>query len=128
MDIKDVRIFVPLLHSMGRCKGNCERNILMSHLDDKSFKFMCHWLRKGVTDPSVLNLSQKKLGTLRKVLKRDKDRLKYITTSGGGSGKINHSRRVAVRQSGEGIGMLLGALAPVLINLVRKLVTKKKKR
>ena len=127
MDIKSVKNFLPLLHSMNRCRGNCERNILLSHLDDRSFNFVCKWMQKGVNDPSILNLSKKKLASLRSVLGRDKERVKYITREGK-TGRVNKLRRVAVRQSGEGVGVLLGVLAPVLINLVRNLLTKKKKK
>ena len=115
MEVKNVKNFLPLMHSIGRCHGNSERNILFSHLDNKSLKFVCHWLGVCCSDPSVLKLDPKKLKSLKKLLTRDKERIKYIT---GKKGKIEEKRKLA-RQSGEGLGVLLGVLAPILINLVK---------
>lgn len=122
MEIKEIKNYLPLLHSMHKCSGNCERNILMSHLDDQSFNFVCKWLKKSVNDPSMLQVSSPKLKRLRAILERDRSKVKYLTGSGG---NIIRKRRI-VRQSGEGIGLLLGALAPTLINLVRGLIKGKK--
>jgi len=123
MDIKEIKTHLPLLHSMHKCHGNCERNILMSHLDDKSFKFMCKALDNSVKNPENLNLTSAKLRRLRQVLKKDRVRVKYLTKPGG---DLNRKRRI-VKQSGEGIGLLLGVLAPAVIELVRNLIRKKKR-
>ena len=123
MEIKEVKSYLPLLHSMHKCSGNCERNILMSHLDDKSFNFVCKWMKKSVDDPAILRLPPNKLRKLRSVLERDRSRIKYLT---GARGNIIRKRQI-VKQSGEGIGLLLGALAPTLIGLIRDLVKGKKK-
>lgn len=72
----------------------------------------------------MLKLGTRGLKTLRKNLERDKKRIKYLTKRGG---NINRKKK-AVKQSGEGIGMLLGVLAPILINLVKSLVSSKKKK
>lgn len=122
MDIKEVKAYAPLMHSMQKCKGNCERNILMSHLDEPSFKFVCRALANSIENPGSLNLSRSRIGKLRTALQKDKSKLRYLTNS---SGQIAKKRKI-VRQSGEGIGLLLGAVAPALIELVRHLVTKKK--
>lgn len=105
---------------MHKCRGNCERNILMSHLDDKSFNFVCKWMKKSVEDPAMLGLSSGKLKNLRSVLERDRSKIKYLTGAGG---NMERKRRI-VRQSGEGIGLLLGTLAPALVSLVRSLIKK----
>ena len=123
MEIREIRNNLPLLHSLYKCPGNSERNILFSHLDDNSFKFICGWLKKCVNDPSFLNLPNRKLTHLRHILARDKNRITKLTKAG----KVTTTKRKAVRQSGEGIGILLSVLAPVLISLVKDLVTKKKK-
>lgn len=124
MDIKEIKTHLPLLHSVKKCPGNCERNILLSHMDDKTFNFVCKWIGKSIQDPSMLKLGTRGLKTLRKNLERDKKRIKYLTKRGG---NINRKKK-AVKQSGEGIGMLLGVLAPILINLVKSLVSSKKKK
>lgn len=95
----------------------------MSHLDDRSFKFMCNMMSKCINQPDLLNLKSGKLTTLRKKLLLDRERIKYLTAKG----KVTEAKRRAVRQSGEGVGALLGVLAPVLINLVKGLLTKEKK-
>ena len=123
MDIKEIKTHLPLLHSMHKCHGNCERNILMSHLDDKSFKFLCKALDNSVKNPENLNLTSAKLRWLRQVLKKDRVRVNYLTKPGG---DLNRKRRI-VKQSGEGIGLLLGVLAPAVIELVRNLIRKKKR-
>lgn len=123
MDIKEIKTHLPLLHSMHKCHGNCERNILMSHMDDGSLKFLCKALDNSVKNPANLNLTSAKLRRLRHVLKKDQARVKYLTKPGG---NLNRKRKL-VRQSGEGVGLLLGVLAPALIELVRNLIRKKKK-
>lgn len=123
MDLHQVHPFIPLLHSLHTCKGLSEKNILMSHLDDRSFKFMCNMMSKCINQPDLLNLKSGKLTTLRKKLLLDRERIKYLTAKG----KVTEAKRRAVRQSGEGVGALLGVLAPVLINLVKGLLTKEKK-
>lgn len=123
MEIKEVKNYLPLLHSMHRCAGNCERSILLSHLDDGSFNFLCKWMGKAIQDPGLLQLAPARLRTLRKMLEHDKNRVKYLTKPGG---SLTQKKKV-VKQSGEGIGLILGVLAPVLINLVRGLLKKKKK-
>ena len=120
MEIGNVKSFVPLLHSIYRCHGNCERNILMSHLDEPSFNFVCNWMNKCINDPSILKLPARKLNILRKAIGPESKKIKYLTSKGGSIAK----KRKIVKQSGEGIGLLLGILAPVLINLVKDLVTK----
>lgn len=124
MDIKEIKTHLPLLHSMHKCHGNCERNILMSHMDDKSFQFLCKAMNNSVQNPSTLNLSTSRLRKLRKVLERDKDRLKYLTKPKGSL----HRKKLIVKQSGEGIGLLLGVLAPALIEVIRNLVSKRKRK
>ena len=122
MEVKNIQAFLPLMHSIGRCHSNSERNILFSHLDNKSLNFVCHWLGVGCRDPSVLKLDPKKVRKLRKLLARDKDKLRYLTSK---KGKIVEKRKLA-RQSGEGLGVLLGVLAPILINLVKTAIEKSK--
>jgi len=75
---------------------------------------------KAIADPSLLQLSTGRLKKLRSVLEKDKKRLRYLTNKG----KVTKPKRAAARQSGEGIGILLGVLAPVLINLAKDLITK----
>ena len=123
MEIKELKTYLPLMHSLGQCRDASCRNILMSHLDDPSFKFVNSWITRGVHSPSILKLSPKRLNTLRTVLSHDKSRIKYLT---GQKGAIKR-KKAAVRQSGKGIGVLLGILAPLVINLVKDLITKKKK-
>lgn len=72
----------------------------------------------------MLNLKPRQLKKLKEVLGKDRERLKYLTRNGIGS--VSRTRR-AVKQSGEGIGLLLGILAPVIIDLVTKIVNKGKK-
>ena len=93
-------------------------------MDDGSFKFLCKAIGNSVQNPSSLNLSTSRLRSLRKVLERDKSKLKYLTKP---AGSLNRKRKL-VRQSGEGIGLLLGVLAPALIEVIRNLVSKRKKR
>ena len=123
MNIREINNNLPLLHSLYKCPGNSERNILFSHLDDKSFKFLCQCIQKCIADPSILKLSNPHLSRIRKTLVQDKDRVNYAIKSG----RVTKNKRIAIRQSGEGIGLLLGVLAPVLISLVKDLITKKKK-
>lgn len=123
MDIKQLRGYLPMLHSLNKCKGNCERNILMSHLEDKSFNFVCKMIGKTVNDPSMLGLSPSKLNHLRLKLTRDRARVKYLTKDGG----VMTRKRRSVRQSGEGIGAILGILLPIVINLISGAFKKKKK-
>lgn len=119
--MKEVKSFLPLLHSMKQCRGNNERNILMSHMDDPSFDFLCKWMGKTISSPSLLNLSSARTKKLKSMLERDKRNIKYITRGGHGT---NKRKRKLVRQSGEGIGLLVGILAPILVNLVTDLIKK----
>ena len=84
---------------------------------------MCKALDNSVKNPENLNLTSAKLRRLRQVLKKDRVRVKYLTKPGG---DLNRKRRI-VKQSGEGIGLLLGVLAPAVIELVRNLIRKKKR-
>ena len=123
MEIKELKTYLPLMHSLGQCRDASCRNIILSHLDDPSFRFVNSWVTKGVHTPDILKLSPKRMNILRTVLARDKTRLKYLT---GQKGTIKR-KKAAVRQSGKGIGVLLGILAPLVINLVKDLISKKKK-
>ena len=123
MEIKELKTYLPLMHSLGQCRDASCRNIIMSHLDDPSFKFVNSWITKGVQTPDKLKLSPNRMAALRSVLSRDKVRIKYLT---GQKGVIKR-KKAAVRQSGKGIGVLLGILAPLVINLVKDLIAKKKK-
>ena len=123
MEFKTVKQYLPLLHSLNKCQGNCERNILLSHMDDQAFNFICGQINKSIQNPETLNLSNGRLKRLRTALERDKAKIKYLTAPGG---NIARKRKV-VRQSGQGLGLLVGILAPVLINLVKDLIVKKKK-
>ena len=123
MEFKTVKQYLPLLHSLNKCQGNCERNILLSHMDDQAFNFICGQINKSIQNPETLNLSSGRLKRLRTALERDKAKIKYLTAPGG---NIARKRKV-VRQSGQGLGLLVGILAPVLINLVKDLIVKKKK-
>ena len=121
MNVKEVKLRLPMLHSLGRCKGNSERNILFSHLDDESFKFVCRCLQSVISDPSQLPYKRKQMDKIRESLAKDKHRLKYLINA-------KHSnlerKRKAARQSGEGLGVLLSILTPVLINLVSNALSK----
>lgn len=119
----EIRNYAPLLYSLSRCRGNCERNILLSHLDDKTFGFMCNQIGNSIENPEILNLPPARLKKLRTALMHDRKKIKYITRKGG----VIERKRKVVRQSGEGLGLLVGILAPVLINLVKKLVKGKRK-
>ena len=121
MEFKTVKQYLPLLHSLNKCQGNCERNILLSHMDDDAFRFICGQINKSIQNPESLKLSSARLKKLRNSLEKDKSKIKYLTAK---SGNIKRKRKV-VRQSGQGLGLLVGILAPVLIELVRGLVTKK---
>ena len=123
MEIKELKTYLPLMHSLGQCRDASCRNIILSHLDDPSFRFVNSWVTKGVHTPDILKLSPKRMNILRTVLAHDKTRLKYLT---GQKGTIKR-KKAAVRQSGKGIGVLLGILAPLVINLVKDLISKKKK-
>lgn len=114
--------YLPLLHSLNKCQGNCERNILLSHMDDNAFRFICGQINKSIQNPDFLKLSPPRLKKLRQSLEHDKKRIKYLTSEKGNTQR----KRKIVRQSGQGLGLLVGILAPVLIELVRGLVTKKK--
>ena len=122
MDFKNIQNFLPLLHSLNKCHGNAERNIIMSHLDEDTFKFLCHWLDKGCKDPTLLKISNARLKKLRSVLQKDQKKLKYLTSGKGTTAK----KRKIVRQSGEGIGMLLGILGPILIDVVVRALKNRK--
>ena len=122
MDVKEVKLHLPMLHSLGRCKGNCERNILFSHLNDKSFDFVCRCLSKVINNPSLLPYKKAQLEKVRTALGRDKNRIKYLINPN----RTNlEKKRKVVRQSGEGIGILLSALVPLLINVVSNALSKK---
>lgn len=121
MEFKTVKSYLPLLYSLNKCHGNCERNILLSHMDNDAFHFMCGQIRKSIEHPESLKLPSARLKRLRTALEPDAKKLKYLTSK---SGNIKKKRKV-VRQSGQGLGMLVGILAPILINLVKDLVTKK---
>ena len=122
MEAKEVRPYAPLLHSLHRCNGNPERQILMSHMNDNSLQFLCKMLGKCIENPSMLGLSPARLKKLRGVLSRDKSKIKYLTKT---SGNLQRKRKL-MQQSGEGLGMLVGILSPILINLVKNLISKKK--
>ena len=122
MEFKTVKQYLPLLHSLNKCRGNCERNILLSHMDDNAFRFICGQIDKSIQNPDFLKLSPTRLKKLRKSLEHDKKRIKYLTSAKGNTQR----KQKIVRQSGQGLGLLVGILAPVLIELVRGLVTKKK--
>lgn len=92
-------------------------------MDDQAFNFICGQINKSIQNPETLNLSNGRLKRLRTALERDKAKIKYLTAPGG---NIARKRKV-VRQSGQGLGLLVGILAPVLINLVKDLIVKKKK-
>ena len=121
MDIREIRTYAPLLHSICQCRGNDERTVLMSHLNDPALKFICKWMDRGVSDPSLLRLSPKRLKRLKSALERDKARVKYLTKPGGNMAR----KRSNIRQSGQGVGLLLAVLAPTLINLVKEFIHKK---
>ena len=123
MEIKELKTYLPLMHSLRQCQDASCRNILMSHLDEPSFKFVNSWVTKGVQSPEILQLSPKPMHKLRSVLSHDKACLKYLT---GRKGTIKR-KKTTVKQSGKGIGVLLGILAPLVINLVKDLIAKKKK-
>ena len=124
MEFKTVKQYLPLLHSLNKCQGNCERNILLSHMDDQAFHFICGQINKSIRNPETLNLSKQRLGKLRQALEQDMAKIKYLTAAGG---NINRKRKL-VRQSGQGLGLLVGILAPVLIDLVKRIVDKHKKK
>lgn len=124
MSKSQLRSYAPLFHSIQKCPSNACRAVLFSHLDGPSFQYVLKWLRHCVQDPQVLNLKPRQLKKLKEVLGKDRERLKYLTRNGIGS--VSRTRR-AVKQSGEGIGLLLGILAPVIIDLVTKIVNKGKK-
>ena len=91
-------------------------------MDDNAFRFICGQIDKSIQNPDFLKLSPTRLKKLRKSLEHDKKRIKYLTSAKGNTQR----KRKIVRQSGQGLGLLVGILAPVLIELVRGLVTKKK--
>lgn len=122
MEFKMVKQYLPLLHSLNSCRGNCERSILLSHMDDGAFNFICGQIDKSIRNPERLKLSPSRLMRLRHALERDKAKIKYLTSKG----KNISRKRKLVRQSGQGLGLLVGALAPALIQLVSNLVAGKK--
>lgn len=124
MEIKEVKTYLPLMHSLHLCGNHAARNIILSHLDEPSFRHVTKWLNRGIENPAMLKLSPKRLSTLRKALHRDKSRVKYITK---GKGSLKNQKR-KVQQSGTGIGLLLGILAPIVVGLVKDLITKGKKK
>lgn len=124
MELKEIQKFLPLLHSMRRCGCQASRNIIMSHLDEPSFAFLTKWINRGVQEPQMLNLPPRRLKSLKKALEVDRAKIKYITKKGGSPKR----KRLAVRQSGSGIGLLLGVLAPIVISLVKDLITKGKNK
>lgn len=124
MDIKQMKTYLPLMHSLSQCKDAACRNILMSHLDEPSFKFVNSWVMRGINDPQMLKLPPRRLKTLKQVLMPDRKKLMYLT---GQKGNIKRKKKW-VKQSGKGIGVLLGILTPLVVNLVKDLIAKKKKK
>lgn len=122
MDIKELKTFAPLMYSLQKCQSNACRSILLSHLDEPSFNYVTKWMKKGTSEPSILNLSPNQLKKLKTSLEKDRKRVKYLTKPGGSF----YRKRNVVKQSGEGIGLLLGVLAPVVIELVKKIIEKSK--
>ena len=123
MDIKEIRSYAPSLHSLHKCNGNPERQILMSHMSDSALQFMCKVLGQCIEDPAMLKLSAPQLKKLQSMLQQDKTKIKYLTNN---QGNLKRKRRL-VQQSGQGLGLLVGILSPILINLVKNLISKKKK-
>lgn len=121
MEIKQIKHYLPLMHSINQCKDAACRNVIMSHLDDPSFNFVNSWVRRGVHDPGMLKLSPQRLRKLKTMLSNDKAKVKYLTSQKG----ILKRKKKIVRQTGRGIGVLLGILAPLVINLVKDLIKKK---
>lgn len=122
MDIKEIRSYAPLLHSLHKCNGNPERQILMSHMSDSALQFMCKVLGQCIEDPGMLKLSAPRLKKLRGMLQQDRTKIKYLTND---RGNLKRKRKL-VQQSGQGLGLLVGILSPILINLVKNLISKKK--
>lgn len=96
----------------------------MSHMEDGAFNFLCKEIGKTVENPERLNLNSARLTRLRRSLEPDKARIKYLTSSRKNAG--NKRKRQVVRQSGQGLGLLIGALAPVLIGLVKDFIKRRK--
>lgn len=122
MDIRELKTFAPLMYSLQKCPSNACRSVLLSHLDEPSFNYVTKWMKKGTSEPSILNLSPNQLKKLKSSLEKDKKRVKYLTKPGGSFQR----KRNVVKQSGEGIGILLGVLAPVVVELVKKIIEKSK--
>ena len=122
MDIKEIRSYAPLLHSLHKCNGNPERQSLMSHMSDAARQFMCKVLGQCIEAPGMLKLSAPRLKKLRGMLQQDRTKIKYLTND---RGNLKRKRKL-VQQSGQGLGLLVGILSPILINLVKNLISKKK--
>lgn len=93
-------------------------------MDDGTLNFLCDQIGKSIENPEMLKLGPAKLKKLRNALEPDRAKLKYLTKRGA---SISRKRKIA-RQSGQGLGILVGILAPILINVVRNLVAKGKKK
>lgn len=124
MDIRNLKAYAPLMHSLNQCRNPACRNIIMSHLDEPSFRFVNSWVTKGITKPEMLKLSPQRLKTLKGVMAKDRNRLKYLTSPKG----TLKGKKTRVRQSGKGIGVLLGILTPLVINMIKNLVKKKQQK
>jgi len=108
---KRVKNYIGLINLLNKSNSK-KKEIILKHLNDKSIDFICELVHNVIHNN--FNLSSKKVRKIKTLLHPNKKSFRYLSKK---SGRIDKKRKLMV-QHGQGIGVILSTVLPILLNVL----------